>query len=586
MKKFSTLILLLAAIVGLQANAAIYMVGGAKAIGKWDPTNGLELTELAPGSGMYAAQNVNIYNGGNDFYFIFTDVAGSWEDVNGSVDEETGEEIEPSHRFSPLDANEQVAAVTGEPIKVQTQYSHNGDASYFAPDGVYTIMFNANTLEFQFTRIGDAEDDSDPVVVTGKTTVYLKSSEPETAKIYAWGKADEGEPFGGWSGKLFSELPTIEVDGVTYYVAEAPAAEIGIVFNNGSGTQTSDIDPVSGIAAYEYPVDGDFTQYAEIPVPVEVSIDPIYVMGQVNGNGWAPNVGVEMTTTDGIIYTLKDAEVAGYFSFTKKLAEDASDWDGIAEFRFAAADASARDLGADAIGVPQALSEVGTGYDDAFSLPAGTYTLTLNMSAKTLTVTTEQEVVEPEYEGPTGELYIIGEVNGNGWSPAVGVKMDKVAEGKFEATVTASADNDGVSYFRFTEKLGTDWNKEFNLYNYACADGDPAITAERYGDAIAITDHGVTDPSFNIAYETEFKVTVDLNALTVVFEAAGDAALKGDVNGDGQINATDIAAVVDVIAGNKEASEFGGRADVNADGQVNATDIAAVVDIISGVAAE
>ena len=61
-------------------------------------------------------------------------------------------------------------------------------------------------------------------------------------------------------------------------------------------------------------------------------------------------------------------------------------------------------------------------------------------------------------------------------------------------------------------------------------------------------------------------------------------AVKGDVNGDGNVGATDIACVVNVLAGLEDAAQYGGRADVTGDGgAVTAADIAAIVNILAGL---
>ena len=54
--------------------------------------------------------------------------------------------------------------------------------------------------------------------------------------------------------------------------------------------------------------------------------------------------------------------------------------------------------------------------------------------------------------------------------------------------------------------------------------------------------------------------------------------LRGDVNGDGEINIADINALIDIILGGTDNTE--GRSDVNEDGEVNIADINAVIDII------
>ena len=53
-------------------------------------------------------------------------------------------------------------------------------------------------------------------------------------------------------------------------------------------------------------------------------------------------------------------------------------------------------------------------------------------------------------------------------------------------------------------------------------------------------------------------------------------SLRGDVNGDGEVNIADINAVIDMIL----SGTFNAKGDVNGDGEVNIADINAVIDLI------
>ncbi|MBO4444210.1 MAG: dockerin type I repeat-containing protein [Bacteroidaceae bacterium] len=55
--------------------------------------------------------------------------------------------------------------------------------------------------------------------------------------------------------------------------------------------------------------------------------------------------------------------------------------------------------------------------------------------------------------------------------------------------------------------------------------------------------------------------------------------LRGDVNKDGDVNVTDVTALVSMILGNSVKNDM---SDVNADGDVNVTDVTALVSIILG----
>ena len=63
-----------------------------------------------------------------------------------------------------------------------------------------------------------------------------------------------------------------------------------------------------------------------------------------------------------------------------------------------------------------------------------------------------------------------------------------------------------------------------------------------------------------------------------------DGVKRGDVNGDGEVGATDIACLVNVLADLEDAAQYGGRADVTGDGgAVTGADIAAIVNILAGL---
>ena len=57
---------------------------------------------------------------------------------------------------------------------------------------------------------------------------------------------------------------------------------------------------------------------------------------------------------------------------------------------------------------------------------------------------------------------------------------------------------------------------------------------------------------------------------------SANAATRGDVNGDGEVNIADVNAVIDMVLNNSAAA----AGDVNADGEVNIADINALIDII------
>lgn len=74
----------------------------------------------------------------------------------------------------------------------------------------------------------------------------------------------------------------------------------------------------------------------------------------------------------------------------------------------------------------------------------------------------------------------------------------------------------------------------------------------------------------------------DVNSSGAVRQIVITSLLRGDVDGDGEVNIADINAVIAVILHQDVAPELMERADVNGDGEVNVQDINAVIGIILG----
>ena len=87
----------------------------------------------------------------------------------------------------------------------------------------------------------------------------------------------------------------------------------------------------------------------------------------------------------------------------------------------------------------------------------------------------------------------------------------------------------------------------------------------------------------NVKYVEGFvSVYNDVLEFFPILVKGGPVYLKGDVNGDGEVNIADVNCLIDVILGARSADDFEGRADVNEDTEVNIADVNAVIDIILG----
>ena len=176
-----------------------------------------------------------------------------------------------------------------------------------------------------------------------------------------------------------------EVSGDTW-VTTQKAGDMGAYFFTGNGSSyIFTFDQNSS----RFKISGDFD-------PVVPTTGEMYVLGEVEGNVWDPSVGVAMNTTDGNVFTgqftfngehsEEDANVS-YFSFTTKLAEDSEDWDGIRAYRMSPMSEGDYWVTSTTLGMPIVMNALGENVDVAFRIPAGTYTITVDVSGRTCVIT-------------------------------------------------------------------------------------------------------------------------------------------------------------------------------------------------------
>lgn len=358
-------------VAAMTASAAVYIVGEAP-FGGWNPAGGMEMTTTDDVT--YTATHVEI---SGTVYFIFTTAQGDWTAVN-------------AQRYSPTDANQQVVA----DAVVQTQLSTNDQAAYFITgDGFYDITFNMNDLTFSFIET-EANPDGTQMWILGNafggsfdpsTGVKMKTRDNNvfTATI----EMPASENRFSFTTKLSEAGNWDEIKDYRY---GSPSSSYNI--NSMLGTdipiQKSTKSFLVGQGTYNVTV-----TLSEMKMKVVKDGEPdepidVWVIGEVNGNSWAPNVGVKMESTDNTVFkatvtTAGENEGYSYFSFTKKLAENAEDWDSIAEYRFGAVSDGDFLVGQKYLNKPLSLT---ANNGQAFKIGAGEYQLTVNMSAMTVII--------------------------------------------------------------------------------------------------------------------------------------------------------------------------------------------------------
>ena len=256
----------------------------------------------------------------------------------------------------------------------------------------------------------------------------------------------------------------------------------------------------------------------------------VYILGDINGNNWATNVGVPMTLGADGLYTatiIADGRYGGYnyFSFTTMLAEGANDWETIAPYRFGA---FGEDIGNFVVTDEQLGNEVLLTSSEfkAFQIPTGTYTLSLNLDEMTLVI---EKLIRPN------EVYILGDANGNTWAPNVGVPMTLVMDGQFTATITVNAQYDGYGFIGFTNKLSeseSGWD-DIEPYSFSLVNDDSSfLTEEQFGTELPLSYE--SNLSIGIP-EGKYTLTVDLQNMTLVvkkYVESQDVYILGDINGN------------------------------------------------------
>ena len=91
---------------------------------------------------------------------------------------------------------------------------------------------------------------------------------------------------------------------------------------------------------------------------------------------------------------------------------------------------------------------------------------------------------------------------------------------------------------------------------------------------LAFGDSFLSIPTGVIGSDTTSPVYLDL-------EYTG---LRGDINGDGVVDVTDVSIAIDIVLGKDSNDNYGGAADLDGNGGVDVTDVSMLIDIVLGKA--
>ena len=363
MKKFFTLFAM-TVMLAFTSQAAYYIVGNDP-FGNWDPGNGVEMTDNGNGTYSYKATI------SGSVWFVFASGLDSNWDVFNST-----------YRFGPSGSDVEVG------VNQWVSTPQGGDKSYkFTGSGSeYVFTFNPAILKFKIEGyVVPIEIDTYTVAGT-PASVFGTEWDPSNADNDMVKQADGTYSLTKYGCQLAGNEMAFKVVGNRDWGNAWPNDNVVVeVDETGLYDVTFTFNPENNEVGYSWVKSGSF----------DPRTGELYVLGEANGNGWAPNVGVPMATEDENIFTatittdggnIDQADGIGYsyFAFTTKLAESADDWSGIAAYRLGAVEADYL-LSEDQLGIELSLAPFGQ--QNSFKVPAGTYDLVVNLEANTLVVT-------------------------------------------------------------------------------------------------------------------------------------------------------------------------------------------------------
>ena len=365
----------MAMMLAFSSQAACYIVGDAP-FGGWNPSDGVEMSQNSDGSYSYTtAVNGTVYfvfaTGLDSDWDIFNAsyrhgpsgsdavvVIGEWMDAplgGNKAYKLTGNGSEYVFTFNPYINKCKVEGYVVPPTPIET-YTVAG-----APAAIFGTEWDPTNVE------NDMTEQADGTFALTKYNCQLAGSELEfkVTGNHSWDNA--------WPD-----------NNVVVTVEEAGLYDVTFIIN----PETKDV-------TYNVVKSGDF----------DPRTGELYILGEVNGNGWDPSNGVEMDTEDENIFTAQittagestdenDGIGYSFFSFTTKLGENSDDWSSIGGYRIGSVE-DGFPLTEDMYGIDIEMGSFGQG--NSFKIPAGTYNLTVNLENKIMVI--EKAGEEPPVEG-------------------------------------------------------------------------------------------------------------------------------------------------------------------------------------------
>ncbi|MBR1804355.1 MAG: PCMD domain-containing protein [Muribaculaceae bacterium] len=357
---------------------------------------------------------------------------------------------------------------------------------------------------------------------------------------------------------LVGEYGTITADNFTVTTDGRAAVVVKNVEDLGSGNYRITLGAYSA----------DMMNASVYTITISKPIDNVWVLGNVNGNDWAANVGAPMTyNADNDTYTLDITTTStSWFSFTKRLGEnnDGDSWNAIAPYRFGAnTEGEGTNFVMRQMYLGQELELAQDGWYNAFQVPAGEWTLTIK------DLNGNRKLIIDGESWPDAQLLVQGSFNE--WDNNENLIEMTLADGVYTADYTSIDCGDGYSYFKMIKRVAGEQDQMIG----AVSNGDFLVTNDYLNTPLDIT---VDNAQAYKIPAGEFTLTADLEAMKLTI--GGSLDVLGDLNSDGTVDVSDVNIAINIILGKNDNESLKALADISGDGTVDVSDVNALINII------
>lgn len=238
------------------------------------------------------------------------------------------------------------------------------------------------------------------------------------------------------------------------------------------------------------------------PAPI-VCPEKFYMIGNIDGNSFAADNGIEMTKEENTFTYTGAVTGAGYFGFASALGADGSDWATLNANRWGAADGTEV-----SVDTPFTLEKA----EGSLKMTPGYYDFTVVFGEDNVVLTVKTSEAPQPVEVPE-HFYVIGNFAGNAWNPATAVEMTKE-----ENTFTAIGEVTGDCNFGFGSVLSEDWDT-FNANRYGQAEDNAVVALDT--PVALVKGEGV----LKLAEAGNYKLTVVFGETEITFTATKVSAI-------------------------------------------------------------